>query len=174
MKLILKEVVLRRPEVKDVEKLYVYRNDWDMIQFLGGFSTGYSMQDLHEWIEFHRTRTDEILWIIAEKNSDLCLGHVGLYKIDHRVRIAEFAILLGDKTWWGKGVGKHVSRAVIDYGFRQLNLHRIQLTVLATNQRAIHLYESLGFRQEGIIRHGQFRDEQYVDIVMMGLLEDEK
>jgi ribosomal-protein-alanine N-acetyltransferase len=173
MNIMLKDVVLRRPEPKDVEQLYIYRNDEEVIKYLGGFSTGYAIQDLKEWIESHRKRTDEIIWIIADKEQDRCLGHVGLYKIDHRVRTAEFAILLGDKTSWGKGIGKQVSSAIIAYGFRQLHLHRIQLEVLATNPRAKHLYDTLGFKQEGTLRDGQFRDGNYIEIVIMGLLENE-
>lgn len=173
MKIVIADVVLRRPEPRDAEFLYTFRNDWEVIQGLGGFSTGYAIKDIHDWIEFHRTKRDEIIWTIAAADTDNCLGHVGLYNIDHRVREAEFAIMVGDKTWWGKGIGKKVTSAVVDYGFRQLNLHRVHLTVLKSNDRAISLYEKLGFKTEGILRDGQFRDGRYVDVVVMGLLEDE-
>jgi [ribosomal protein S5]-alanine N-acetyltransferase len=173
MKIVLEEVVLRRPEPRDAEQFYAYRNDWDVIRCLGGFSTGYSIKDIHEWIEFHRGKRDEIIWTIAEKESDLCIGHVGLYNIDHRVRSAEFAIMIGDKEWWGKGAGKKVTQAVVDYGFRQLNLHRVYLTVLKTNDRATALYEKLGFATEGVLRDEQFRDRRYIDVIVMGILEHE-
>ena len=173
MKIFLDAVALRRPEPKDAEFLYEYRNDWEVIQGLGGFSTGYAIKDIHDWIEYHRNKRDEIIWTIAEKDADTCLGHVGLYKIDHRVRSAEFAIMLGNKEWWGKGVGKRTTHAVVDYSFRQLNLHRVYLTVLKTNECAITLYEKLGFKTEGILRDEQFRDGRYVDVAVMGILEHE-
>jgi RimJ/RimL family protein N-acetyltransferase len=173
MKIHLDEVTLRRPEPKDVEFLYEYRNDWEVIQGLGGFSTGYAIKDILDWIEFHRNKRDEIIFTIAETEKDICLGHVGLYKIDHRARSAEFAIMLGNREWWGKGVGKQVTHAVIDYGFRHLNLHRVYLTVLKTNDRAISLYEKLGFKTEGILRDEQFREGRYVDVIVMGILENE-
>jgi RimJ/RimL family protein N-acetyltransferase len=173
MKIILESVHLRRPEPKDADFLYEFRNDWEVIQYLGGFSTGYSTRDIHDWIEYHRNRSDEILWTIAERETDTCLGHVGLYKIDHRVRSAEFAIMLGNKEWWNKGAGKRATRAVVEYGFKQLNLHRCYLSVLKTNERAITLYERLGFRTEGVLRDEQFRDGKYVDVVVMGILESE-
>jgi RimJ/RimL family protein N-acetyltransferase len=55
---------------------------------LGGFHRGYSMADLADWIEFHRKREGEIIWIIVDPASDDCIGHVGLYNIDYRVRSA--------------------------------------------------------------------------------------
>lgn len=61
MKIILDAVNLRRPEPKDTEFLYEYRNNWDVIQNLGGFSKGYAVKDIDEWIEFHRNQCNEII-----------------------------------------------------------------------------------------------------------------
>lgn len=173
MKIILDAVALRRPEPKDADFFYEFRNDWEVIQGLGGFSSGYAVKDIQDWIEYHRNKRDEIIWTIAEQDTDACLGHVGIYKIDHRIRSAEFAIMLGNKEWWGKGVGKNVTYATIDYAFKQLNLHRIYLTVLKTNERAVALYEKLGFKTEGVLRDEQYRDGRYIDVVIMGILESE-
>ena len=171
--LILDDVVLRRLEVADLDRLYEYRNDREVMVQLGGFSVGYSRAALVDWLEKHRRRDDEVLWCIAARPDDRCIGHVGLYRIDSRVRKAEFAILVGDRSLQGRGIGKVVTRTVIDYGFRELNLHRVSLQVLETNERAIRLYESLGFAREGTLRHEQFRDGRYVDVLLMSFLEDD-
>jgi [ribosomal protein S5]-alanine N-acetyltransferase len=163
-------VVLRRPEPADLDALYRQKNDPEVAVHLGGFSTGYTRSGLVEWMEFHRKKSDEVLWVIADAETDACLGHVGLYRIDHRIRSAEFAIMIGAKDRWGKGLGKSVSRYMVDYGFRELNLNRIELTALAGNLRAISLYESLGFLREGMMRQAQFKDGVYQDVVMMSIL----
>ena len=173
MRFELDTVVLRRPEPEDVNELILYRNDPRVTGLLGGFSTGYSRQDLRDWVERHRTASREVLLVIADRDSNRCLGHVGLYNIDHRVRSAEFAILIGDRESWGKGIGQAVSRAMLRYGIEELNLHRIHLEVLATNERAIHLYTKLGFCSEGLLRHAQFRNGRYVDVMIMSILETE-
>lgn len=166
-------VVLRPFEPHDVERLYAFRNDWQVTQYLGGFSSGYTRENLREWIKFHRNRDDEVLWAIADKKDDRCIGHVGLYKIDLRLRKGEFAIVIGELKTQGKGVGRRATEAMIDWGFRQMNLHKISLSVLATNKRAIRLYESIGFRHEGVLRDEQYRDAKYVDVVLMSLLDRE-
>ena len=97
------QIVLRRPEPEDVEQLYVYRNDREVTDLLGGFSLGYSKQDILDWIEFHRTCKNEVVYVIAECETNRCLGHVGLYKIDHRVRSAEFGILIGERAQGPRG-----------------------------------------------------------------------
>ena len=154
----------------DLEALYKYKNDPEVAGMLGGFSTGYSLRDLEDWLDFHRKRSDEILWAIAECKSNQCAGHVGLYKIDHRVRSAEFGIVIGERALWGQGLGRACTTEVVDYGFRDLNLNRIYLTVLASNERATRLYRSLGFYEEGRMRQAQYKGGKYVDVLIMALL----
>jgi RimJ/RimL family protein N-acetyltransferase len=170
---LLGSVSLRKLEPRDIEALYTFKNDPEVATLLGGFSTGYAERDLAEWLEYHRKRADEVLWTIASADTDECLGHVGLYRIDHRVRSAEFAIMLGHKPSWGQGLGKRVSAFVIDYGFDWLNLNRLELEVLASNKRAIALYEALGFRREGVKRQAQFKAGGYVDVILMAVLREE-
>ena len=94
-------VVLRCPESRDAAALYAQKNDMEVATLLGGFSKGYSEQDIAGWIEAHRNRADEALFVIADGSTNVCLGHVGLYNIDHRIRSAEFAIMIGDTPYPG-------------------------------------------------------------------------
>lgn len=168
------DYVLRKPEPGDIDALYRWKNDPEIGAMLGGFSAkGYARGDLAGWIDYHNKKSNEVLWAIAHGDTGSCVGHVGLYEIDHRIRSAEFAILLGDRSVWGRGLGKACTRFAIEFGFQQLNLNRIHLTVMATNPRARGLYEKLGFVQEGCLRQAQFKNGAYIDVVVMGLLAGE-
>ena len=50
------------------------------------------------------------------------------------------------------------------YGFNELNLYRLQLTVLAYNTRAVGMYEKLGFTREGVLRAFGERDGRRYDL----------
>jgi ribosomal-protein-alanine N-acetyltransferase len=163
---------LRKPEPSDTDALYVFKNDAEIASMLGGFFTGYSKIDLEEWVEFHRAAKDEALFVIAD-TKDRAIGHVGLYKINHRIRSGEFAIVIGDRSTWGKGLGRACTRFAIEYGFDELNLRRIYLQVVASNEHAIKLYRSLGFVEEGRLRQAQWQQGKYVDVLLMGLLIEE-
>ncbi len=167
------EVHLRPLEERDVDRLLVYRNDPAVMAGLGGFSTGFTRKDLLAWLDRHRGRADEVLWAIASAKDDACVGHVGLYQIDARARRADFGILIGDAAYRSRGVGRLVTRAVVDYGFRSLNLNRIHLTVLATNAPAVRLYDGLGFRREGVFREHEYRAGRAVDVIEMAVLASE-
>ena len=170
---VLGEVVLRPLDVDDAEQLYLYKNDPDVGALLGGVSLGYTRSDIRDWIEYHRQRKDELLWAIAAADDGRCLGHVGFYKIDYRARSAEFGILIGDKSQWGKGHGRRIGGFSVEYGFEMLNLNRIALTVLEGNSVALRLYEKVGFREEGRLREGQYKRGAYVDLILMSLLRSE-
>lgn len=164
---------LRKFEPEDVDALWSMRNDPEITAGLGGFSTGYSRRDLSEWIEAHRARRDEILLAIIDADPQVCIGHVGLYKVDHRSQKAEFAILIGSLNHHGRGLGERVTSFMIAYGFDRLNLNKISLTALSTNERAIRLYKKLGFHIDGIARQEEWRDGKFVDVVLMSLLRAE-
>ena len=173
MNFALGDYLLRRPEPGDLDALYRFKNDPDSAAQLVGFTTGYSMQDLRDWLEFHRKKSDEVLFAIASAADDACIGHAGLYSIDMRVGMAEFGILIGPRELRGKGIGRACTLACLEYGFHQLNLNRIYLSVLAENRRARHLYASVGFQEEGTLRQAQFKNGRYLDINMMSILRGE-
>ena len=71
----------------------------------------------------------------------------------------------------GQGLGRRLLQACIDKAWRK-GLVRIELEARADNARAIGLYESLGFRHEGLRRRALCFDGQYFDAVAMALLKD--
>lgn len=168
-----RRVILRRPEPADAGRIQEYLNNPEVAGQLGGFRPAMAMQDVLDWIEHHRKRIDEIIWTIAERKTSACIGHVGLYQLDPRLQVGELAICIGAKTWWGKGLGKEVATAVIEYAFNELHLEQLRLSVLETNPRAIRLYEGLGFRRDGRLRRNQFRNGRYLDSLLMSLLKSE-
>lgn len=169
----LDEVHLRQFEPEDVEALYRFRNDPEVTKTLSGFSVGYSRKELAERIERLQDDRRNIIWAIALNEKNLCVGHVGLYEIDYRVRKAGIGTLIGEKKLRGRGLGYRVKKAVIEYGFSELNLHKIESLVLENNPASIRINEKLGFKTDGLLRDYQFRNGAYLNAVLMSLLENE-
>lgn len=80
---------------------------------------------------------------------------------------------IGDREYWGNGFGTDALHVMLQYGFAELNLHRVSLGVFSYNARAIRAYEKAGFRVEGRSRDTVQRNGQRFDVVWMGLLRDE-
>lgn len=112
---------------------------------------------------------DRIVWAICH-NTDGHIGNISLQGISSINRNAEFAILLGDKRHWGKGVAKMAGRKLVQHGFDKLNLERIYCGTAASNEAMKKLALTLGMVQEGCRRSHLYLDGGWVDVIEYGLL----
>jgi [ribosomal protein S5]-alanine N-acetyltransferase len=106
-------------------------------------------------------------------STDGHIGNISLQEISMINRSAEFAILLGDKRHWGKRVGALAAKALIEHGFRKLNLERVYCGTAETNIGMRKLAQELGMVEEGRRRKHLFLDGSMVDMVEYGLLRTE-
>jgi RimJ/RimL family protein N-acetyltransferase len=86
---------------------------------------------------------------------------------------AWMGIVVGDRDYWGRGFGTDAVRLILQYGFIELNLRRISLSVNAYNERAVKSYEKVGFKLEGRMCGEGLRDGQRYDGLYMGILREE-
>jgi ribosomal-protein-alanine N-acetyltransferase len=110
-----------------------------------------------------------IVWAICHIQ-DGHIGNVALQNISSVNQNAEFAIILGDRRHWCKGVGFLAGRAILEHGFKKLNLRRIYCGAAATNTGMRKLALKLGMSEEGIRREHLFLDGKWVDSVEYGIL----
>lgn len=126
-----------------------------------------------EWFEQYLRRRQVDVRCAICLDGEEPIGLVSLTNIDAVHRHGEFHILIGPDSAKNKGVGTAATRAMLQHGFGDLNLHRIALTVLAGNARAIRVYEKVGFRREGVLRDAVYKNGAYQDLIAMALLSGE-
>lgn len=85
---------------------------------------------------------------------------------------AEFDIFLS-KDYTGKGYGKTALRKLLEFGFEELELHRIYAFLLESNVNAFKMYADLGFKKEGVLRENVLKNDNYSNSIMIGLLKKE-
>ena len=117
--------------------------------------------------------TDAFLFAIRTLDSDTPIGYVELDGILWTHRVGGVSIAIGEAKHRGQGYGDEVMRLMLRFAFDELNLHRVQLTVFSYNERAIALYEKLGFQREGVHREHLQRDGKRYDMYLYGLLRSE-
>ena len=125
-----------------------------------------------QWVQGVKDRDNSIIFNIRAEDDGL-IGNIGLEAISSVNRNAEFGILIGEKEYWGRGIGTEATKLILLYGFYYLNLHSIFLKVYAFNKRAIKAYEKAGFTRDGKIRDGVFHKGKYYDILIMSIIRDE-
>lgn len=165
---------LRPLERTDLIETYVgWLNDPEVTRYTetGTFPT--TAQDLERFHQEVTGSKSQVILAIIHTQSGRHIGNVKLGPIHWVYRSATFGILIGDKKFWGKGIGVEATRLMVEYGFYRLNLHRIDLGVYAEHESAVHAYEKVGFKVEGRLREDVFQGGEYKDRLWMGLLRSE-
>ncbi|MBV7272938.1 GNAT family N-acetyltransferase [Clostridiaceae bacterium UIB06] len=132
-----------------------------------------SQSELLSMLTAIRTSNDRYIFAVRTIAENKFIGVTGFENILWNNGVATIYIGIGDDSFKGKGLGKESLSLTMDFGFEELNLHRIQLNVLSYNTPAIKLYESLGFKREGIYREFVHRDGKRHDMYLYGILRSE-
>ena len=110
---------------------------------------------------------------VIETGRGKSIGLVGLVNIDKIHGTAEIYIVIGEKSFWGKGIMLEAEELLIGWAFDKLDLYKITAPSLAENIASIITMKKLGFKIEGILREEKFLHGKRVDMVRLGLLREE-
>lgn len=129
-----------------------------------GESTVTDEQGVAQIQDFNATRSGVVM--VAEIDGQLAGVAFGRRAASRRQRHTLYLVLAVRKTYWGQGLGRGLTEAIEAWA-RAAGIGRLELTVQARNERAVRLYERLGFAREGIKRRslrigGRYQDELYM------------
>jgi diamine N-acetyltransferase len=166
---------LRHNEKSDLGRYVEWLNDPEMRAGINVFLP-MSQAEEERWFEEMMTKDPiERPFAVDVREGDewIHVGGCSLFGFNHRSRSAELGIAIGAKDRWDEGIGADTMRALMRHGFETLNLNRIFLRVYDFNKRAIHLYQNLGFVEEGRLRQDGYHQGQFRDTILMGMLRAE-
>lgn len=153
----------------DLEAFTRARNDPDVRLPLGIDTPGNS-DTVEEFYEETVSEADSV-WFSVGVDGDV-VGAVTFPRVKRTPGVA-------DLSYWilpehrEEGYGREAVSLLLEYGFEERRLHRVQADSYATNSASRGLLESLGFTEEGRMREAAFREGSHVDVVRYGLLAAE-
>ncbi|GAH98179.1 unnamed protein product, partial [marine sediment metagenome] len=105
------------------------------------------------------------------KHAKRPIGSIGFNHINWVSRNANIFLTIGEPEYWGKGIAGEASRLMINYGFTELNLHKIFAGVFTPNTRSLRAAEKLGFEKEGVLKEEMYVDGEYHDVHKFALFK---
>ena len=146
-------LILRKLRLEDAEDMFEYAQDREL--GLRGLWLPYtqlqeSIDDIAETIEGY-AKGNLWDWAIEHWADRKMIGRLGLHAYHAKDNRADLGYAL-NRVYWGQGYGTEAVRAVVDFGFGVLNLHRIGASVLADNSGSIRVLTKIGMRFEGVKR----------------------
>ncbi len=144
-----KPIVSIRPLLlKDAKVSYKWRNDPDVwVNTFRVWKGAVTAEVEKEWIKTVRKNKNERRFAIIVGNDYKYVGNTQLTNIDFSSKEAKFHIFIGDKKFWGKGVGTLATKLLLNYAFEDLKLRRVYLEVKISNIGAIKVYKRCGFKK---------------------------
>ena len=156
-----KYVNLRALEDSDLSTLKKWRNDKKNRIHTREYRL-LNMINQKNWFESIHTETPPkvIMFGVISKKRDL-IGVCGLTYIDWKNKHAEISIIISLKDWQKTKESKDTIDLLIDYGFRELNMHRLWVEIFAIIPQNIKLFEQMNFVKEGILRDKLWRNGKW-------------
>ena len=166
-------VSLRPPRPDDRELLARLRNDPALQSGLLALPRANSSRRVDEWVEGVLADPASLFFVIAPRPGDSAAGFVQLRKMDFVHRHGELGIALAQESR-GKGCAAAAIRLVERHARAVFGLRKVVLQVLASNRRAVALYQRCGYGPAGVLRLHFYHDGGFHDVALMEhLLGDE-
>ena len=173
MNVVGKSVTLRAVTRSDLPLLHEWGNDPSVWPHLGGWHFPTSPEWGERWFERIQTDTLNQRWAIETEAQGL-IGTANLVEINWKDRNAFHGMMIGDSRNRGRGLGTDTIMAVMRYAFDELGLHRLDTTIIASNQPSYRAYvERCGWREEGRQRGWYYRGGRRWDRVLVGVTVDD-
>lgn len=166
-------IYLRALEPDDYLVSVKWRNDPEIQQMIGGHSYFVSPETEKKWVMDSINSRDRTVLAICLVENDKYIGNVMLQEIDWINRTGRVPLMIGDKSEWHKGYALEARMMMLRFAFEERGLHRIYAYILESNKASIKLHERCGFKKEGLFRQSVYKNGQYHNQVIMGVIKEE-
>lgn len=170
-----KKVGLRAVEKVDL----IHLRDWRNIpEFRKNFREvrELSLADQEAWFDgLQKTKRMNYMFTIVDLESQKPIGAAGLLYIDWIIRSADFSFYIGNENKYidSDGFADEAARLLIDYGFQNLNLHKIWMELYEFDTLKIEFFiNTFSFKQDGLLRDNCFEDGKYYNSLVLSLIRN--
>lgn len=165
---------LRPLRESDIQGPYLdWLNDAEVCQGNSHHVYPYTESRAKAYVDYSENTKDALILAVVLKEEGIHIGNIAIQNIHWIYRTGEFAILLGDKRFWGKGFGQEAGHLILSHAFSEMNLSRIGCATFGNNEGMCRLALALGMKQEGVRRQAAFKGNGYLDIIEFGILKSE-
>jgi RimJ/RimL family protein N-acetyltransferase len=116
---------------------------------------------------------DGIEWAITRAGDDTAIGKIGHWRWQRTHSRSEVGFIVR-RDLWGQGIAAEALAAIVEWGFRRLELHSVEAQLDADNVASQRTLERVGFRAEGRLCQSYFDGRAYRDTLVYGLIAGER
>lgn len=166
MKFIIRELIKG-----DIPTLHKFVTDRE-IAYFNNTDMYETFENFHKRYEPYFLGQVQNMKIFTISIDDMIIGNMDI-TYDQKNRSGEFAIVIGNKNYWGKGYGLKALNVLFRYAFNNLGLNRISCKVYAFNNRMINLLHKLKMHVDGVLREAEYVHGRFTDVYVFSILRKE-
>jgi len=170
-----KSITLKRLNSSDDLSNYLeWMNDTEINEFLESRSLKYTLTLLQQYINDSNKSEFEELMGIFDNDSGCHIGNVKISEINPIHNFAYIGIVVGIKSFWGKGVASEAINLMTRFAFDKLCLNKLVAGIYVNNIGSIKAFENSGFEIIGTMRQHRVYKGSYVDQHLLELINHDK
>jgi len=160
------KTLLRSPMPEDREFLLTTRNNITLQAMLMTRARPNTISKIDFWLKQKLSDEYAVFFIIADATCNFPVGFIQLVNMDFINRKCELGICI-DEQYHGKGYAVDALNLLEAYAKEVFNIHKILLSVLAKNNRAIQFYEKMMYRSVGILEENFYMNNEFHNVLLM-------
>lgn len=172
LKLKSERLVLQPFKISDASRVQELAGDIEVARTTSGIPHPYPLETAETWISNHSNNIETgnaYPLAIILKDNGMLIGTMTL-RVDKQHNKGELAYWIG-RNYWGNGFATEAARAIMDFGFIEINLNRIWAMAMVSNPASSRVMQKVGMKQEGILTQHILKSGNYEDLVVYGILK---
>lgn len=165
-------LILRPFVIEDAELVTELLQDPEIHRWTSSIPFPYTLDHAREFLT-RSAREEEagtsFVWAITLRDNGTVIGAMGLHDVQSAHSRAELGYWLGDE-YRGQGYASEAARRVIAWCFEDAEFYRIQASYFPGNQQSARVMESIGMREEGVLRGYGLKNGEHHDIHLNAIL----
>ena len=167
-------LLLRRMLKSDYLDMFAYAKDEEVTKYLL-WEPHPTPQHTLRYLNFiqQKYRSGEFFdWAVVVKETNTMIGTCGFTSFSHPHNCGEIGYVL-NRDYWGQGIAPEAVLTLLNIGFGEFGLHRIEANFMKGNERSLRVMEKCGMTFEGIHRQSMYIKGEYRDIGICSIISDE-
>jgi RimJ/RimL family protein N-acetyltransferase len=164
------EILPLNPDIIDEEYISWF-NDPQITKYLGIFGHALSKKELTDFAEMCMKSANNYYFIIMLQeepgNNFKKIGTLKLGPINWVDRVSDLVCVIGNKTYWGKGLASKAIEKGNEFAFNELGLYKLSGGMISDNIGSVKTYQKAGWIIEGYLKNHYWRDGKFQDRVMV-------
>lgn len=170
-----KNLYFRPLSIQDISDAYVnWLNNKDINKYLEIRHTRHTKETVIDFLNTTNKSKNEFLNGIFDIQNDKHIGNVKVGNINHVYKTGEISLFIGDKNYWGKRLGKEIIETITGYGFKELELQKIEAGCYESNIASLKSFLACGYETEGLLKGHVVSDGRREGLIRLGIMKNAK